>query len=528
MKFINYTALTSLVLTASAWAGPLAGQLGVLDLAANGGINPNTGVAWAAGDQYRLAFYTDGETKTESNDPQFYYDFVNSQAWAVTALQGSYWAPMIALNLDSSFTDATAPVRTVKEFSGTSDLTGGAGVGGAGEPVYVMNGTTCIARNNADIWNYNYWSNPFDGDNSLRLPATTVPPFGVFYSPYLTQNGVQLVEPDANHGATCATGCDGHGNSAITPAYLLGNSADADPSWTRTGNSNANLDARVFSRFQNTASTLNRLYVISYPLTIVDLSDNVDPALVSFVDDKGGADVTRGVDKVVYTVSFDEGMNPSTVNTTDFEITGTGTATIDLIRPTFTSAGTFEVIVTPTSAGTITLQSKVGATFTDFVGNAVDTTSAITDDTTITVLAGTPPFDSWTAGPFLGTLSNTAANVDFDNGGLATGVEWVVGGDPTDGSDDSSVTPLLDNTTDPDFLIFTYRRSDAAFADANTAIKVQYSTDMSGWSTAEASADIIITPTDNGVFDSVEVKIRRSAFAINGKLFARLNVVVTP
>ncbi|MFZ9935496.1 MAG: hypothetical protein ACO3JG_00400 [Luteolibacter sp.] len=43
----------------------------VLDLTANGGINPNTGVAWAAGDTYRLAFYTAGTTTATSNDPAF-------------------------------------------------------------------------------------------------------------------------------------------------------------------------------------------------------------------------------------------------------------------------------------------------------------------------------------------------------------------------------------------------------------------------------------------------------------------------
>lgn len=86
------------------------------------------------------------------------------------------------------------------------------------------------------------------------------------------------------------------------------------------------------------------------------------------------------------------------------------------------------------------------------------------------------------------------------------------------------------NTTDPDFLIFTHRRSDAAFADGNTAITVEYGTDLSGWTTAVAGPDIIINVTDDGAavgVDLVEVKIRRSTFAVDGKLFARLNVVVT-
>jgi hypothetical protein len=144
------------------------------------------------------------------------------------------------------------------------------------------------------------------------------------------------------------------------------------------------------------------------------------------------------------------------------------------------------------------------------------------------VVVGTP-YGNWTGGPFASTLTDPTANVDFDNGGLATGIEWVVGGDPTDGSDDAGLAPTLDNTTDPDFFIFTYRRSQAANADANTTIVVEYGSALSDWAPATAGADIIITPTPDvspGI-DSVQVKIRRT-LAVGGKLFARLNVVIAP
>jgi hypothetical protein len=109
---------------------------------------------------------------------------------------------------------------------------------------------------------------------------------------------------------------------------------------------------------------------------------------------------------------------------------------------------------------------------------------------------------------------------------LETGVEWVLGGDPTDGSDDAGIAPIFDNTSDPDFFIFTYRRTDAAAADANTTIKVEYGNDLGGWTEAVAGTDIVITPSDAGDgLELVEVKIRRTV-AAGGKLFARLNVVV--
>jgi hypothetical protein len=90
--------------------------------------------------------------------------------------------------------------------------------------------------------------------------------------------------------------------------------------------------------------------------------------------------------------------------------------------------------------------------------------------------------------------------------------------------------PSLDNTSDPDFFIFNYRRSDNANSDANTAIKVEYSSDLVNWPDAVAGPDIVITPFIDDYaagIDRVEVKIRRTLGA-GGKLFARLNVEVTP
>jgi len=46
----------------------LTTELGILNLAANGGINPATGAAWAAGDTYRFAFTSSGVTTATSTD----------------------------------------------------------------------------------------------------------------------------------------------------------------------------------------------------------------------------------------------------------------------------------------------------------------------------------------------------------------------------------------------------------------------------------------------------------------------------
>ena len=142
-----------------------------------------------------------------------------------------------------------------------------------------------------------------------------------------------------------------------------------------------------------------------------------------------------------------------------------------------------------------------------------------------------PPGDGyagWVNGPFSGTLTDPDPTLDFDAGGLATALEWVLGGDPTDASDDAAIAPTLDNTSDPDFFIFTYRRTDQAAADANTIIQVEYGSDLAGWTTAVAGPNIEISVDDDAVgvgIDLVEVKIRRT-LAHGGKLFARLKVVV--
>ena len=146
---------------------------------------------------------------------------------------------------------------------------------------------------------------------------------------------------------------------------------------------------------------------------------------------------------------------------------------------------------------------------------------------TVTIGGGGSAYDSWAGGPFLGTLTDPTPSLDFDLGGLATGIEWVVGGDPTDPGDDAGLTPTA--TTDGTYLIFTYQRSDAANEDPNTAIKVEYNTDLQGaWTEAQDTVDgVVIEVTPGSPADTVVVKIPKSLASPGTKLFARLNVEVT-
>jgi hypothetical protein len=113
---------------------------------------------------------------------------------------------------------------------------------------------------------------------------------------------------------------------------------------------------------------------------------------------------------VTYTVTFSEDMDASTVDAADFGNAGSATITIDTI--TETTPGVFTVQATPTTAGTLRLKVNAGAELKDVAGNALNTTSAILDDTTINVTAVGP------SGP--GLLTNSMS------GGVLT-LSWPAG-----------------------------------------------------------------------------------------------------
>lgn len=270
----------------SSASAQLAGQYGILDLTANDGINPNTGQPWQEGDQYRLAFYTASTITAESDDPATYDDFATAQANQSTLGNGNIqsstgWTAMVWVNTDDTRPQALdfnniqaseSPISSPRARAGTEDTTGGSGIGGAGVPVFAMDGTTCIARNNADI--YNNWSNPFNGDTTLRLAAGStnensdgedvVASQNVNYSPFLDQFG--LGDSATVHGENVWTG----GLSrAVNP---LGNSVDANDAQQRTraswGSSNANNGGRTWNRFQSNTTASLAVYALSEVLTI--------------------------------------------------------------------------------------------------------------------------------------------------------------------------------------------------------------------------------------------------------------------
>ncbi len=136
--------------------------------------------------------------------------------------------------------------------------------------------------------------------------------------------------------------------------------------------------------------------------------------------------------------------------------------------------------------------------------------------------AGTPAsgYASWSAG--------APADVDSNHDGVANGVAWALGA-LCPNEDAIGLLPTLDNSSDPDYLIFTFDRADEANEDPDTTIDVEYGNDLVGWNTAVHDGDnVIVDVTGGSPMDAVEVKLKRSTLGTGDRIFARLKVGVTP
>ncbi len=133
-------------------------------------------------------------------------------------------------------------------------------------------------------------------------------------------------------------------------------------------------------------------------LTVTTGPDDFPPTLAGsdFVDDVFGGPIYEDLTKVNYTVTFSDDMDESTVTAAVFGNAGDATFDIGAITKTITPPSpnlpsVFAVEVLPSSVGNLQLQVNSGAVLKDIGGNPLDTASAILDDTTITINAGTTP-----------------------------------------------------------------------------------------------------------------------------------------
>ena len=217
----------ALCLGLAAIAGParatLITELGILDLTANGGINPATGAAWKGGDTYRFAFITSGTTLATSTNIDDYNAFVQAQAAASTSFS----------NLGTATWKIIGATDTTDVFSNTGTTTSG------GESVFLLN-NELFATNYADLW---------DGTAENRLDRDQNGDARPKDSPIWTQwNAVW-------------TGLNGDASTSGNP---LGNNGDV-----RHGLMSAESNFWI-NRSSNSGSTYSlAVYALSAPLTIV-------------------------------------------------------------------------------------------------------------------------------------------------------------------------------------------------------------------------------------------------------------------
>lgn len=176
------------------------GQLGVLQSSANGGINPATGVAWAAGDTYRLVFVTSTTTTATSTDIADYNAFVQGVANAA-GLGSVTWRAV----------GSTATVAA-RDNTGTNPSSG------TGVSIILMNGTTVIADNNADLWGGIDVTLVGAGPPSGTGPLTGDLAIDHARGIYLDENGNDLGADDR-----VFTGTLGDGTASGEPLGAVGN-----------------------------------------------------------------------------------------------------------------------------------------------------------------------------------------------------------------------------------------------------------------------------------------------------------------
>ena len=197
---------------------------------------------------------------------------------------------------------------------------------------------------------------------------------------------------EAINAATFGTNDFENGSTAgitVDSVSATGNPAVFTVAVTTTAPGNLNLRIKAGAVIEDLGATsLNTASPLPDNTTIA-VNTSSAPTLVSIADDVTGGPVIVGA-AVNYTLTFNEAINATTLGTDDFENGGSAGITVDSVSATGNPA-IFTVAVTTTSAGPLTLQIKAGAVIEDLDAFALNTASALPDNTTISVKPTSAP-----------------------------------------------------------------------------------------------------------------------------------------
>lgn len=130
---MKYLLLILLFITSGDAYAQLTGELGILDLTANSGINPETGSAWLLGDNYRLVFVSTTSRNASSTSISDYNTHVQTAANA---------AGLGSVNWYAIGSTSTVDARD-NTYTTSSDTDGS---------IFLMDGSQVAANNIADLW----------------------------------------------------------------------------------------------------------------------------------------------------------------------------------------------------------------------------------------------------------------------------------------------------------------------------------------------------------------------------------------
>jgi hypothetical protein len=235
---------------------------------------------------------------------------------------------------------------------------------------------------------------------------------------------------------------------------------------------------------QNNAFEVNYNAAFTVSPTSVSLIDNQNPFLSTGIQDTAFGIFSGGVQQVGSASSFGT-----------FGAAGNVEFALDLYRILAKTGitnqvagvlreGSYEGTVTINSSGKVSFIAKGTATAT--------------------------PFESWIAGyTTITATADKASAADPDGDGLSNLTEFVLGGNPSVSNPSAGPAAVISGNN----LAVSFTRS--AASEGNTTAVVQYSTDLSTWSTTG-----VTTPTTSGA-QTVNVPTSKAS---DGKLFTRLKV----